>query len=57
MAAFAEFPNSVRRLLDIPDSDMVVCGMAIGREDRAAPANALRTVREPARAFTAFRGF
>jgi len=57
MAVFAEFPNTIRALLDLPDSDMIVCGMAIGREDRDAPANALRTTRVPAAAFTRFRGF
>ncbi|MBU6499998.1 MAG: nitroreductase [Rhodospirillales bacterium] len=57
MAVFAEFPRTVRALLDLPESDIVVCGMAIGHEDPAAPANQLRTVREPAATFTDFRGF
>jgi nitroreductase len=57
MAVFAEFPNTIRGLLDLPDSDMIVCGMAIGREDRDAPANALRTTRVPAAGFARFRGF
>jgi nitroreductase len=57
MAVFAEFPRTIRGLLGLPDSDMIVCGMAIGREDVAAPANALRTGRVPAGEFTEFRGF
>lgn len=57
MAVFAQFPNTIRALLDLPASDMIVCGMAIGREDGAAPANALRTSRVPAAEFTSFRGF
>lgn len=57
MAVFAEFPRAVRRLLDIPQTDRIVCGMAIGYEDPDAPANRLRTERVPAREFTDFRGF
>ncbi len=57
MAIFAEFPTTVRRLLGIAETDMIVCGMAIGHEDPDAPANRLRTVREPAAAFADFRGF
>ena len=57
MAIFAEFPATVRRVLDIgPDQD-IVCGMAIGTADPAAPANALHTARVPAAAFTVFKGF
>jgi len=57
MAIFAEYPNTVRRLLDLPDSDFVLCGMALGAEDTAAPANALRTERVAAERFCEFRGF
>jgi nitroreductase len=57
MAVFAEFPNTVRKLLDIDEQWMVVCGMAIGHEDTTAPANALVTERVAARDFAAFRGF
>lgn len=57
MAVFAEFPRTIRRVLDLPDSDLIVCGMAIGTEDPDAPANALRTPRVPAAAFTRFLGF
>lgn len=57
MAVFAEFPDAVRALLGVGPELEVVCGMAIGREDRAAAANALRTTREKAAAFSEFRGF
>jgi nitroreductase len=57
MAVFSDFPLTIRMLLGLPESDMIVCGMAIGREDRAAPANALRTTRVPAASFATFRGF
>jgi nitroreductase len=57
MAVFAQFAGTIRRLLDLPESDVVVCGVAIGYEDRDWPANRLRTERVPAADFTAFRGF
>lgn len=57
MAVFAEFPRTIRHLLDLPETDMIVCGMAIGREDPDAPANALRTPRVPAAEFARFQGF
>ncbi len=57
MAIFAEHPRAIRRLLGVGEQDHIICGMAIGQEDRAEPANALRTEREPAAAFTEFRGF
>lgn len=57
MAVFAEFPRTIRRLLAIPESERIVCGMAIGHEDPEAPANRLRTERVPATGFTEFRGF
>jgi nitroreductase len=57
MAVFSEYPRTIRRLLDLPETDMIVCGMAIGHEDSSVPANALRTERVPAEAFCEFRGF
>jgi nitroreductase len=57
MAIFANFPNTIRGLLDLPHSDMIVCGMAIGTEDHDTPANKLRTTRVPATEFARFRGF
>jgi nitroreductase len=57
MALFAEFPRTIRRLLGLGEELKIVCGMAIGFEDRDAPANRLVTERVPAREFTEFRGF
>jgi nitroreductase len=57
MALFAEFPRTIRRLLGLDEEVKIVCGMAIGTEDRAAPANRLVTERVPAAEFTEFRGF
>jgi nitroreductase len=57
MAVFAEFPHAIRRLLRLSEEDVIVCGFALGHEDRAAPANALVTERVPAEGFAEFRGF
>jgi nitroreductase len=57
MAVFADFPRTIRRLLGLGEDDVIVCGMAIGFEDRDAPANRLVTERVPAAEFSEFRGF
>ncbi|AMJ61316.1 nitroreductase [Bosea sp. PAMC 26642] len=51
-AIFARFHPVVRRELAIPDSEVVVCGIAIGKADPDAPANALVPEREPVEGFT-----
>ncbi|MBE2993085.1 nitroreductase [Sphingomonas sp. CFBP 13603] len=42
---WAMYPETVGRVLDMPDDRMLFCGMAIGYEDKGAPVNALRTER------------
>ncbi|RMB54435.1 nitroreductase [Sphingomonas sp. PP-CE-3A-406] len=42
---WAMYPETVGRLLHTPNDRMLFCGMAIGYEDKSAPANALRTER------------
>ena len=42
---WAVYPETVRDFLGTPDERMLFCGMAIGYEDAAEPANALRTER------------
>jgi nitroreductase len=51
-AIFARFHPVVRRELAIPENEVVVCGIAIGKVDPDAPANALVPEREPVEAFT-----
>jgi nitroreductase len=53
-AAFAHYHAIIRRELRLAPEEMVMCGMAIGLEDSAAPANALRADREPVEAFATF---
>lgn len=56
-AAFAFVHDPIRRALGLTETEMVVCGMALGYADWSAPVNALVTAREPAAAFAAFEGF
>jgi nitroreductase len=56
-AFFADYPVTIRASLGIGDNEIVVCGMALGYADPAAPANTLVTEREPVESFAEFRGF
>lgn len=51
-AIFARFHPVVRRELAIPEEEIVVCGIAIGKADPDAPANRLIPEREPVESFT-----
>ena len=56
-AAFAPFHGVVAKALGLADTEVVVCGMALGKADPAAPENALVTEREPASRFARFQGW
>jgi nitroreductase len=56
-AAFAPHHATIRALLDIPQTEVVVCGMALGHADPAAPENTLVTERVAAAEFCAFAGW
>lgn len=53
-AIFARFHRTVRRELAIPESEVVVCGIALGKADPDAPANRLVPEREPVEGFTSW---
>ena len=53
-AALAEYPRIVKEALGYDDSRLLLCGMAIGYEDTAAPVNSYRTPREAVDSFTRF---
>jgi nitroreductase len=55
-AAFADFHRILRPLLKIPDNEIIVCGMALGHIDPAAPVNSLVTERAPIGDFATFDG-
>lgn len=46
-AAFARYHRQIKPVLDIPDEEIVVCGMSIGYEDTSKPENDLRADRAP----------
>jgi len=53
-AAFAPYHRQIRPLLDIPENEVVVCGMALGHEDESKPENQLRSERAPLEEFVTF---
>ena len=55
-AAFADFHSIIRPLLNIPGSEIVICGMALGHIDPDAPVNRLETERAVVADFTSFDG-
>ncbi len=53
-AAFSEYHPIIHRQLGIPDEQIIICGMALGYADPAAPENALDLPRLPTSEFTRF---
>ena len=56
-ASWMEFPQVIARVLKLPDSEAVVCGMALGYADAAAPEGRLAPEREPTASFATLAGF
>jgi nitroreductase len=56
-ASWMEFPQVVARELALPESEAVVCGMALGHADPAAPEAKLEPRREPVAHFATLAGF
>ena len=55
-AAFADFHSIIRPLLNIPENEIIICGMALGHIDLDTPVNALKTERADLDAFATFDG-
>jgi nitroreductase len=53
-AAFIGFYSVIEEALQMPRTEMVVCGMSLGWADESAPENKLVTEREPVAGFTRF---
>jgi nitroreductase len=53
-AAFTKYHRIVARHLEISETEMLLCGMALGYENTSKVENSLRTEREPAIGFTRF---
>jgi nitroreductase len=45
IAAFAPYHQQVRAVVDIPDRQVLVCGLALGYADLGKPENSLQTIR------------
>jgi nitroreductase len=55
-AAFTQFHRIFNEELQLPEDQMVVCGMALGVADMSAVENTLVTDREPVAGFSKFWG-
>ncbi|GAB2852958.1 nitroreductase [Pseudoduganella ginsengisoli] len=53
-AAFTQYHTIIRAVLDLPDNEMVVCGMSLGYADHNKIENTLVTEREPITNFVKF---
>ena len=53
-AAFTQFHKVIARVLQIPDGEQLVCGMALGYADHSKIENTLKTEREPVGGFAKF---
>lgn len=54
-AAFNQFHRIIEKHLDLPGNEAVVCGMALGYEDKKAVINTLKTARVSVDEFVSFR--
>jgi nitroreductase len=55
-AAFADFHKIIRAQLNIPEKEVIICGMALGHIDPDAPVNRLVTERAPLTDYASFDG-
>lgn len=57
IGALASYHPVIREVLDIPEDEVVVCGMALGYADPEAPENLFETERLALTEFSRFSGF
>ncbi len=57
IGALAHHADVVHEYLQLPDNEMVVCGIALGKPDKSHPVNQVRTDREALASFSRFYGF
>jgi nitroreductase len=55
--SWASFSRTVANFLDLPESMMLFCGIALGHADEAAAINSWRSPRVPLEDFATFSGF
>jgi nitroreductase len=51
-ASLADYPELIKTALDYPQESVLLCGMALGYEDKDAVVNSYRTPREDVESFT-----
>jgi nitroreductase len=51
------YPDVLRKILNIPDSKLIVLGIALGYPDQDHPISQLRSEREPVDGVTLWYGF
>ena len=56
-AAFSDYHNIIREHLDIPEEQIVVCGMSMGYADQDAVVNGFRPDREELSSYANFNHF
>jgi len=54
-ASIAEYPQAIRRHVDIPTGQAIACGVSFGVPDNAVPANRCRTQRIPVSSVITYR--
>ena len=54
LASLADYPHIIKPALDYPEDSLLLCGMALGYEDKEALINSYRTPREAVDTFTHF---
>ena len=53
-AALGQYPRLIKEALGYDQDTVLICGMALGYEDKEAPINSYRTPREEVETFTRF---
>ena len=53
-ASLADYPEMIKTALGYPQDCILICGMALGYEDKDAPINSYRTPREELETFTRY---
>ncbi len=53
-AALGQYPELIKKILGYDQETVLVCGMAVGYEDKEAPVNSYRTPREDVATFSRF---
>lgn len=55
--AWAMVRETLHRYFELPDNELIYCGMALGYADTSKKVNTLRSERAPVEAFATFKGF